>query len=134
MEAATHEPLTAAERACLLRGLALLHNGAFFEAHEEIEIAWTHCRTANRRFLQAIIHVAVGCHHHTNGNALGRERQFRKAIRKLQEYPAGHAALDTVSLLRHLHQAQQPEGSTAWDPRSLRVSVVEDEPKPETKR
>lgn len=134
MEAATQEPLTAAEQACLFRGLALLHAGAFFEAHEEIEIAWTHCRTANRRFLQAIIHVAVGCHHQMNGNALGRERQFRKAIRKLQEFPAGHAGLDTRSLLRHLQMAQQAEGSAPWDPQSLRVSVVQDEPKPETKR
>jgi predicted metal-dependent hydrolase len=128
------ESLTAAERACLLRGLALFHKGAFFEAHEEIEVAWTHCRTGNRRFLQAIIHVAVGCHHHVNGNALGRERQFRKAIRKLQEYPAGHAGLDTASLLRHLHAAQLAKGSAPWDSLSLRVSIVEDESNPETKR
>jgi predicted metal-dependent hydrolase len=122
----TPEALSLDERECLLRGIALIHSGAYFEAHEEIESAWANCRSSNRRFLQAIIHVAVGCHHHVTGNALGRERQFRKAIRKLEAYPDGHAGLDVLGLLALLRAALAAEEGVPWDPRILRISLKKD--------
>ena len=81
------EPLTEQERDFLWRGIELNNSGAFFLAHEVLEEAWTPCRSGNRRFLQALIHVAVGNYHAHRDNHVGMERQFGKAMTKLKDYP-----------------------------------------------
>ena len=91
-------PLTPTERAALQASLHAIHERRYFEAHEILELAWAPCRTANRTFLQAIIHVAVGAYHAQNGNHLGMERQFRKAHRKLLPFVPEHEGID----VRHL--------------------------------
>lgn len=92
------DPLSSSERSALRQTVHEINTGLFFEAHETLELAWTHCEASYRLFLQAIIHVAVGCHHGTNGNRLGMERQFTKAIRKLDAYRPVFAGIETELL------------------------------------
>ncbi|MCW5966177.1 MAG: DUF309 domain-containing protein [Bryobacterales bacterium] len=92
------EELSEAELAALWLGVEEINTGRFFEAHETIEEAWTHCSTRYRPFLQAIIHVAVGCHHARNGNQPGMERQLAKAHRKLAAFQPSCGDIDTGTL------------------------------------
>src|SRR3954471_5482378 len=41
----------------LERGLALIREGRFFEAHEELELAWRAAGPADRDFYQGLVHV-----------------------------------------------------------------------------
>ena len=118
------EVLSPHERACLIEGVAMIHRGEFFEAHEVIESAWTGCRTANRRFLQAIIHVAVGCHHQSKDNPIGMRRQFRKAVYKLLEYPSNHCGVYTPPLIEQLRLAMDSMPQDKWDPRTIRLRLT----------
>ena len=92
------------------RGIELFNAGEFYECHEVLEDIWRPSRGAERFFLQALIHFAVGFYHHQRGNRIGAELQLRKALRKLagylpqfqgvntgQLYREGQAALDTIA-------------------------------------
>ncbi len=117
--------LNVAEMAALRQGVEEINTGLFFEAHETIEHAWTYCQSPFRPFLQAIIHVAVGCHHGRNGNRLGMERQLRKARRKLAAFLPCCGGIDTAaldaSLAEMLEQCQ--EYATGGKPLALGLIV-----------
>lgn len=82
------------------RGIRLFNHREFFECHEVLEEAWTPERDPRRRFLQALIHVAVGFYHHGRGNPVGAIRQLRKALRKLDAYLPACEGIDTERLYR----------------------------------
>jgi len=44
-------------------GLQLIRDGAYFEAHEELEDEWRAAPAPERDFLQGLVHVAVACLH-----------------------------------------------------------------------
>ena len=87
-------------RAALAEGIALFNRGRYFECHEAIEEIWRPERGPGRLFLQSLIHVAVGLHHHGRGNRRGAERQLRKAMLKLGAYLPAFAEVDTGRLYR----------------------------------
>ncbi|MBX9604042.1 MAG: DUF309 domain-containing protein [Bryobacteraceae bacterium] len=89
----------------LLRGVELFNAGEYFEAHEAWERIWTAERGRRRVFLQALIHCAVALHHHGRGNALGARRQLRKAVAKLEPFPAGWEQIDAGALLAWQREA-----------------------------
>jgi len=62
----------------LERGIALFNHGEYFACHEVLEQAWTTERGPRRLFLQSMIHMAVGFHHHQRGNPPGAQRQLRR--------------------------------------------------------
>jgi hypothetical protein len=64
------------------RGIELFNAGEFYECHEVLEDAWRPSRGAERFFLQALIHFAVGFII-TNREPRGAELQLRKALSKL---------------------------------------------------
>ncbi len=85
-----------------LRGLDLFNRREFFECHETLEEIWTPSRGRERLFLQALIHFAVGFHHHQRKNRLGAERQLRKGLGKLHPYLPNFGGLDTRALHDHV--------------------------------
>jgi hypothetical protein len=89
----------------LERGIALFNHGEFFACHEVLEEAWTPERDPRRRFLQSLIHMAVGFYHHGRGNTAGATRQLRKGLRKLDAYLPVHEAIDTARLEREAREA-----------------------------
>src|SRR5436309_1985169 len=70
-------------RSNCLRGLDLLRSGDFFEAHEELELAWRAAAAEERDFFQGLVHFAVAWYQAGRGNRRGCERQLEKAARRL---------------------------------------------------
>jgi predicted metal-dependent hydrolase len=84
----------------LARGIELFNRGEFFQAHEVWEEAWTPECDPRRRFLQSLIHVAVGSYHATRGNHEGACRQLRKALRKMEAFVPEYESVNTAQLSR----------------------------------
>jgi len=80
------------------RGVELFNADAYFEAHEAWEELWVEAEGEERLFLQALIHFAVGCHHRRRGNRIGAERQWDKALRKIEPFLPVHRGIRLASL------------------------------------
>ena len=69
-------------------------DGHYFEAHDIWEEFWHRLHGPDRRYLQGMIHLAVGAYHFENGNETGARSQWMKAVLKLGEYPKDHWGVD----------------------------------------
>ena len=98
------------------RGITLFNQGHFFDAHEVLEDVWRPARGRRRRFLQALIQIAVGLHHHSRGNLIGARSLLARGGNTLVQYPATYAGVKLGPLLRSI---------TAW-----REALAEGEPPP----
>ncbi len=67
----------------LIKGLEEHNSGKYFACHETLEDIWMDKGGDLRRFLQGLIHVAVGFYHLRDSNYMGAYRQLDKAKRKL---------------------------------------------------
>ena len=90
----------------LARGLTLLGSGAYFEAHEELELAWRAAPPEERDFYQGLVHVAVAWYQAGRGRRVGCERQLEKAARRLAPYAPAHRGVDVTGLLVQVGAAQ----------------------------
>lgn len=90
----------------LARGLQLIREGAFFEAHEELEEEWRDAPAEERDFLQGLVHVAVAWLHAERGNRNGCERQLAKAARRLETYRPSHRGVDLDAVIQDVATAQ----------------------------
>jgi predicted metal-dependent hydrolase len=81
------------------RGLQLIRDRAYFEAHEELEDEWREAPGAERDFLQGLVHVAVAWLHAERGNPNGCSRQLEKAERRLGRYRPTHRGVDVDVVL-----------------------------------
>ena len=83
----------------LEEGLQLIRDGAYFEAHEELEDEWRAAPADERDFIQGLVHVAVAWLHAERGNRNGCERQLVKAERRLGGYRPRHRGVDVDEVL-----------------------------------
>jgi uncharacterized protein len=90
----------------LERGLELIREGAYFEAHEELEDEWRTAPAGERDFLQGLVHVSVAWLHAGRGNRPGCERQLQKAARRLDAYMPEHRGVDVAIVLDDVSAAQ----------------------------
>jgi predicted metal-dependent hydrolase len=90
----------------LERGLELIREGAYFEAHEELEDEWRTAPAGERDFLQGLVHVSVAWLHAGRGNKAGCERQLEKAARRLGVYTPEHREVDVAIVLDDVRAAQ----------------------------
>ena len=102
----------------LARGLDLIRRGAYFEAHEELELAWRAAPPPERDFSQGLVHVAVAWYQAGRGNRVGCERQLAKAARRLARYAPSHEGIDVAGLLAQVDAAaaRVASGSLRLDP------------------
>ncbi len=87
-------------------GLALMRARRYFEAHEELELAWRACAPEERDFFQGLVHVAVAWYQAGRGNRVGCERQLDKATRRLAPFAPRHRDVAVAGLLEHVVAAQ----------------------------
>ena len=80
------------------RGLELFNRGEFFDAHEVLEDVWRTAPAEEKKFLQGLIQVAVGLHHHSRGNLVGARSLLARAQKNLSVYPACHGGIDLAGL------------------------------------
>lgn len=87
-------------------GLEHLRSGRFFEAHEELELAWRAAPQEERDFYQGLVHVAVAWYQAGRGNPVGTTRQLEKALRRLERYEPQHEGVQVADVRRQLRDAQ----------------------------
>jgi predicted metal-dependent hydrolase len=87
-------------------GLLLARAGAFFEAHEELELAWRACDSDERDFFQGLVHVVVSAYQRGRGKPVAAESQREKAIRRLRAFAPAHRGLDVALLLERLEAGE----------------------------
>jgi hypothetical protein len=88
-------------------GLQLLREGRWFEAHEELELAWRAAAPEERDFYQGLVHVAVAWYQAGRGKPVATERQLEKALRRLAAYEPSHRGVDVRALRAQLAELVQ---------------------------
>ena len=91
----------------LLRGLELMRQGAYFEAHEELELAWREAPAAERDFLQGLVHVTVAWYQAGRGRPIACASQLAKARRRLTAYAPSHRGVDVAAVLAQVDEAAE---------------------------
>jgi hypothetical protein len=89
------------------RGLELIRRGCYFEAHEELELAWRAAEAAERDFYQGLVHVAVAWYQAGRGKPTATASQLDKAKRRLSPYAPTHGGVDVASVLAQVETAQE---------------------------
>lgn len=99
-------------------GIDHIRAGRWFEAHEELEIAWRLAAPEERDFYQGLVHVAVAWYQHGRGRPVATERQIEKALRRLAAYEPEHRGVNVHALRTQLAElrssldlgGRQPDG------------------------
>lgn len=87
-------------------GLSCIRAGQYFEAHEELELAWRRAAAEERDFFQGLVHFTVAWYQAGRGNRPGCERQLAKATRRLARYAPAHRGVDVALVLGQVEAAQ----------------------------
>jgi uncharacterized protein len=86
-------------------GLELMRSRDYFEAHEELELAWRAAAPDERDFFQGLVHVTVAWYQAGRGRRPGCERQLEKARRRLAPYAPKHRGVDVAGVLGQVDAA-----------------------------
>jgi uncharacterized protein len=109
-------------------GLDLFNRGEFFDAHEVLEDVWRAAPAAEKKFLQGLIQVAVGLHHHSRGNVVGARSLLARAHRNLSAYPARHGGIDLAELRAQVERWVEALGNGSSAPALPRIEHRRAEP------
>jgi predicted metal-dependent hydrolase len=90
----------------LERGLALIREGRYFEAHEELELVWRAAEASERDFYQGLVHVAVAWYQAGRGRPVATASQLAKAARRLAPFVPAHRGVDVESILAQVDAAR----------------------------
>jgi predicted metal-dependent hydrolase len=88
--------------AALHRGLEHLRARDYFAAHDDWEEVWQDLSGHRRMFWQAMIQLAVGGYHFTNGNLRGCLGLWQKALQKCEDLQQQYDPV-APEPVRHLH-------------------------------
>ena len=81
-------------------GLELFNQGKYFEAHEELELAWRVESDPLRELYRGILQVAVVYLHISRGNYSGAMKVYRRCRKWLEPWPDTCIGID-IGKLRH---------------------------------
>jgi len=87
-------------------GLEQIRSGRFFEAHEELEIAWRAAPVEERDFYQGLVHVAVAWYQAGRRRPVATASQLEKAARRLAPYAPSHRGVDVARVLTQVERAR----------------------------
>jgi len=113
------------------KGLELARRGAYFEAHEEFELAWRACGPEERDFFQGLVHVVVSAYQRGRGKPVAAERQRVKALRRLAAFAPTHRGLDVELLLAQLERAEANPREHLIERDAQPPVAIEEEQEPE---
>jgi uncharacterized protein len=86
-----------------IKGIEQFNRGEFFDCHDTWEDVWNDTVGASKLFYQGMIQVAVGYYHALNGNFIGAEHLFSRAVSKLDAFLPSHAGINLTELLPAVH-------------------------------
>jgi uncharacterized protein len=102
-------------------GLQHVRSGRYFEAHEELELAWRAASRDERDFFQGLVHVAVAWYQAGRGRPVATTRQLEKAARRLRPFAPSHRGVDVGDVLAQVERAQQTVAAGSLDLEPPRV-------------
>ena len=82
----------------LAEGLRCYQEREFFDAHEHWEGVWLRCDEPDKSFLQALIQVTAAFHHLRQGRPAGTVSLLRRALRRLEGFPADYEGVRVEAL------------------------------------
>jgi predicted metal-dependent hydrolase len=97
------------------RGLESIRAGRYFEAHEELEVAWRAAAAEERDFFQGLVHVAVAWYQAGRGRPVATASQLEKASRRLGPYAPAHRGVDVKHVLAQVEAARAHVASGSLD-------------------
>jgi uncharacterized protein len=102
-------------------GLDAIRDGRYFEAHEELELAWREAAAEERDFFQGLVHVAVAWYQAGRRRPVATASQLEKAARRLAPFAPEHRGVDVAGVLEQVETARSrvAEGSLDLDPPQL---------------
>jgi hypothetical protein len=103
-----------------LAGILLFNEGDFFGAHEVWEDLWSESHGDERRFVQGLIHAAVGLCHFGNGNLAGAVKLYRSARDYMRPCGSPFLGLDADAFWRQMDRCFGPLLAEAMPDRLLR--------------
>jgi len=106
-----------------LLGIELFNQADFFSAHEVLEDVWRESTGPEKKFLQALIQIAVGLHHHSRGNQRGARSLLARATRNLEPYPEVFGGLRLAPLRRHLEAWNHALAKDALAPPIFKIQL-----------
>ena len=80
-------------------GIRLFNEGRFFECHEVLEAVWLKENGHAKQFLQGLIQIAVGYHHHSQDNYVGMHNLLQRGHDKVIAYGDRYLGLELRELL-----------------------------------
>jgi hypothetical protein len=113
----TDPRLATADDPDVAEGVADLRARRWFEAHEAFEQAWKRSSGDRRRWLQSVIHLAVGLEHLRRGSRESATRQWRKSQEKrgpLPDVVAGAALRAWATQVDALFEATEVPSPETW--------------------
>ena len=105
----------------LERGLGLIREGRYFEAHEELELVWRAAHGAERDFYQGLVHVAVAWYQAGRGRPIATASQLEKAARRLAAFAPAHRGVDVADVLAQVAAARETVRTGSLELPVLRV-------------
>jgi predicted metal-dependent hydrolase len=99
-------------------GLEHIRAGRYFEAHEELELAWRAAAPEERDFFQGLVHVAVAWYQAGRGRPIATARQLEKASRRLGPFTPAHRGVAVADVLAQVERARETvaDGSLELEP------------------
>jgi len=85
-------------RGALAEGLGCYRAEQFWLAHEHWESVWLQLAEPEKTFLQSLIQISAAFHHLQTGNTRGAVSLLRRALRRLEPYPALFQGIDLKQL------------------------------------
>jgi uncharacterized protein len=101
--------------AAFKRGLEAIRAEHYFEAHEELEMAWRAAATEERDFFQGLVHVAVAWYQAGRGRPVATASQLEKAARRLGPYAPAHRGVDVADVLAQVEAARKRVAAGSLD-------------------
>jgi predicted metal-dependent hydrolase len=105
-------------RAC---GLELFNRGEYFEAHEELELAWRDEPGPVRELYRGILQIAVAYYHILRGNYAGAVKMFHRSQTWLSPFPDQCCGIDLAGFRADYRKVEAalarlgPQGLSRFD-------------------
>ena len=105
----------------LERGLEAIRAGKYFEAREELELAWRAAAPEERDFYQGLVHVAVAWYQAGRSRPVATASQLEKAARRLAPFAPEHRGIDVADVLAQVGAAREIVRGGSLDLRAPRL-------------
>jgi hypothetical protein len=84
----------------------LFNQGNYFEAHEELELAWREEKGPVREMYRGILQVAVAYYHILRGNYRGAVKMFARTRTWLGPFPDSCRGIDLAGLRKDYYRVE----------------------------